>query len=117
MARLRLVKTAEIEIDYLRCKAMRRHVLDPCASGLGPPSFGVAYDFRCMSCGTMRRDICRYSDSELLARYYVYPDDYKKLKGGDTLYWRDMYYKRLRVLNPEAVTDTPKKVHRNSKLA
>jgi len=86
---------AEELIEYQRCKALRIHKWDPIPVTKAP-SFGVALDLRCESCGTVRREIVSRVTGQRLARpYYYHPDGYREMEQHNTEWWRSAWLASL----------------------
>lgn len=81
------------QASQIRCKAMG-HLWYP-ITPQRVPTFGVAVDHRCESCGSERHDNISRLTGELLQRWYVLSDEYQGLEKHDKMYWRAEYIETL----------------------
>lgn len=67
---------AQTRYRYVECRAIG-HSWEQIEDDRSHKSFGVAMQFRCDRCTTVRRDVVSTVSGELLYRSYSKPDDYK----------------------------------------
>lgn len=72
-----LTAIADVPVQYLPCKALRKHALDGHVfeEKDGRRIVWVAR-LECTHCGTWRIDVMTPRQCELISRTYVHPDDY-----------------------------------------
>lgn len=82
MPRLRPIPESvrELKTEFLHCYALS-HSWDTFPNDDWNVSSETLIDrpisFRCVECGTIRRDVWKRNSGELLARAYVYPEGYR----------------------------------------
>lgn len=92
-----MTSLTDLNRELLMCRTLG-HAWDTFnPNSMRPPEFGDRLSLRCTRCTTERHDICSWADGSLVARSYIYPDNYRLA----SRYFRNDYRLALiGVLNP-----------------